>query len=182
MPLRTSHAASGMRRQDRRRCRDCQSYDGARVMGMEIVKVCRECGEEYRPEILRCADCGGELESRFEEDRAQWPGPEEAEQEVDSRPAGDYQPILWSASAKELAPLADRLVEAGIPFYLRPRESEAGEGAAGYEVRVRKEEREAALQELEGLGPAAPSPPAPATGTAGPFSCPACGPAVRQEA
>ena len=30
------------------------------------VRVCRECGEEYRPEIVRCADCGGELEDRYD--------------------------------------------------------------------------------------------------------------------
>ena len=30
------------------------------------VRVCRDCGEEYRPEIVRCADCGGELEDRYE--------------------------------------------------------------------------------------------------------------------
>ena len=27
---------------------------------IETVRVCRECGEEYRPDILVCADCGGE--------------------------------------------------------------------------------------------------------------------------
>ena len=31
----------------------------------EHVRVCRDCGEEYRPEIVRCADCGGELEDRY---------------------------------------------------------------------------------------------------------------------
>ena len=30
------------------------------------VRVCRDCGEEYRPEVVRCADCGGVLEYRFE--------------------------------------------------------------------------------------------------------------------
>jgi hypothetical protein len=31
---------------------------------IETVRVCRECGEEYRPDVLVCADCGGELETR----------------------------------------------------------------------------------------------------------------------
>ena len=41
------------------------------------VRVCRECGEEYRPEVVRCADCGGELEDRFEgeEEGRRPPGP-----------------------------------------------------------------------------------------------------------
>ena len=28
------------------------------------VRVCVECGEEYRPEVAQCADCGGDLEDR----------------------------------------------------------------------------------------------------------------------
>ena len=33
---------------------------------MEVhVRVCRDCGEEYRPEIAVCADCGGELEDVY---------------------------------------------------------------------------------------------------------------------
>ena len=98
---------------------------------MEVVKVCRECGEEYRPDILSCADCGGELEVRYEGERTGWPARQEPGPAPDPRPAGDYQPIAWSGLAVELTPLADRLVEAGIPFYLRPRESERGSGAAG---------------------------------------------------
>ena len=39
------------------------------------VRVCRECGEEYRPEVVRCADCGGELEDRFEGEGAESPPP-----------------------------------------------------------------------------------------------------------
>jgi hypothetical protein len=147
---------------------------------MQAVKICRECGEEFRPEILRCTDCGGELETRFEEDGTAWPSPQDREEIVpDPRPAGDYQPIAWSGHAAELTPLADRLVEAGIPFYLRPRASEAGQGAAGYEVRVRQEEREAALREMAALGPAAAGSP---EGGKGPESCPACGHALTQGA
>ena len=103
---------------------------------MQVVKVCRDCGEEYRPEILSCADCGGELEARYEEDRADGRTSAAASAVPDPRPPGDYQPIAWNAHATELTPLADRLVEAGIPFYLRPRDTEAGAGAAGYEIRI----------------------------------------------
>ena len=146
---------------------------------MQVVKVCRDCGEEYRPEILSCADCGGELEVRYEEQRPAWPTRAAAPAAQDARPAGDYQPIAWSARATELTPLADRLVEAGIPFYLRPRDSDAGAGAAGYEIRIRQEEREAALREIEALKPAAP---APAPTGAGSQSCPACGHGLGQAA
>lgn len=140
---------------------------------MDLVKVCRDCGEEYRPEVLRCADCGGELEARYESERRSWPRPaRQALPAADARPGGDYRPIAWSARAADLTSLADRLVEAGVPFYLRPREAAAGEGPVGYEIRVRQEEREAALRELEALTPAAPAPAREAT------SCPACGHAL----
>jgi hypothetical protein len=168
-----------------------------------IVKVCRDCGEEYRPEILRCADCGGELEARMEEERGAWRAPARREaREADPRPAGDYRPILWNAYAAELTPLADRLLAAGIPFYLRPREVEGG-GAGGYEIRVRREERAQALREIEALhreasaggedatlpateddGPAARLPRCPACGAPpaeGVAECPDCGLALSGE-
>jgi hypothetical protein len=142
---------------------------------MEVVKVCRECGEEYRPEILRCADCGGDLEVRYEAERASWPPPQEAGPPPDPRPPGEYEPIAWSALAAELTPLADRLVEAGIPFYLRPRPSDAGAGSAGYEIRVRQEERDVALREMADLKPEQAEAAAPSHGAQ---SCPACGHAL----
>jgi hypothetical protein len=114
-----------------------------------IVKVCRDCGEEYRPEIERCADCGGELvagdlaEDGHPRSRS---GPD-AEAE-DDRPPGDYRPIAWAATAAELTRRADALVEAGLPFYLRPRESSPGE-RSGYEIRVRREEWPQALAAFE---------------------------------
>jgi hypothetical protein len=150
--------------------------------GMQVVKVCRECGEEYRPDILRCADCGGELEARYEEERTSWPKPGEAAAVADTRPAGDYQPIAWRPTARELTPLADRLVALAIPFYLRPSASEAGEGAAGYELRVRQEEREAALRELAGFEPVPRIHSADAQGEGETSDCPACGHVVQKQA
>jgi len=138
---------------------------------MGVVKVCRDCGEEYRPDVLSCADCGGELEVRYEEERTAWPGRQEPSPAPDPRPAGDYQPIAWSGLAAELTPLADRLVEARIPFYLRPQESERGPGAAGYEISVRQEERDAALREMAALTAGVATTPAPASEAR---QCPAC--------
>jgi hypothetical protein len=152
-----------------------------------IVKVCRDCGEEYRPDVLRCADCGGELVARSEQERDAWPAPESqasAAEPPDPRPAGDYQPIAWGLHAAELAPLADRLVEAQIPFYLRPRDAD-GERASGYEIRVRTEERDAALREIEELERALRAAeglaPAPGSGE-GARQCPACGHALPEQA
>jgi hypothetical protein len=156
-----------------------------------IVKVCRDCGEEYRPEILRCADCGGELEARMEEEHGAWPVPTRRAEprEVDTRPPGDYRPIQWNAYAAALTPLADRLMAAEIPFYLRPRVVEGG-AVGGYEIRVRQEERELALRELEALhreaspdsGGDALAAPATQAGPAGRTGCPACGATLSESA
>ena len=52
------------------------AHEGASMT--DHVRVCRDCGEEYRPEIVRCADCGGELEDRYEagEERSRHAAPD----------------------------------------------------------------------------------------------------------
>jgi len=45
---------------------------------IETVRVCRECGEEYRPDVLVCADCGGELEARRADEPLARPPAQEA--------------------------------------------------------------------------------------------------------
>ena len=77
------------------------------------VRVCRECGEEYRPEAVRCADCGGELEDRFEGE------PEAAEAPAGGRepPASTltgYRALFLTRQAADLVPMAERLQQAGI--------------------------------------------------------------------
>ena len=57
------------------------------------VRVCRECGEEYRPEIVRCADCGGELEDRYEGEGAR-PSPTRRRR----RPPRPSSPAIASCS------------------------------------------------------------------------------------
>jgi hypothetical protein len=91
------------------------------------VRVCRDCGEEYRPGIVRCADCGGELEDRFLDDEPPEPsGPAEPEP-----PAGPdlsaFRPIFASRRAADLVPLAEHLRDAEIGFHLV--EQPAPEGA-----------------------------------------------------
>lgn len=131
----------------------------------------------------------------MEEERAAWPQRDRRSEPpaADWRPAGDYQPILWREYAADLTRLADRLVAAGVPFYLRPREVEDGR-TAGYEIRVRQEERELALRELEALQRAGSADPAaevarpiddngaapagPPASTESRPGCPACGAAV----
>lgn len=80
------------------------------------VRVCRDCGEEYRPGVVRCADCGGELEDRFEE-----PGgvaaPKPAREEPAPAPPS-YRALFVTSYAADLVPMAERLRDAGIEYRL----------------------------------------------------------------
>lgn len=77
------------------------------------VRVCRECGEEYRPDIAVCADCGGELADRYEDERGHVvaPAAEPMEPGVPAR-------ALFSGTPAGLRVLADTLVGSGVPFQL----------------------------------------------------------------
>jgi len=89
------------------------------------VRVCRECGEEYRPGVVRCADCGGELEDRFLEEGDEPSRPTEA-----PAPAGPdlsgLRPIFVSSRAADLVPLAECLRGADIAFRLAERPTPEG--------------------------------------------------------
>ena len=54
------------------------------------VRVCRECGEEYRPEIVRCADCGGELEDHYDGQGVASPAPPDG---------GGGEPSSWATAS-----------------------------------------------------------------------------------
>ena len=139
------------------------------------VRVCVECGEEYRPEIVACADCGGRLEDRHEdEDRTALPAPEPHDGGLE--PDAEFtESILHSEKAIDLTPEADRLVEAGIAFRLRPART------AGYRLLVAAPDRDRALALLGLLadeGAQGSDGSCPACGTrlpAGVLECPECG-------
>jgi len=89
------------------------------------VRVCRECGEEYRPEIAVCSDCGGQLEDRHDDGelgyaprkvKAQVPA--EPEREPEGPDLSDHRSIYHARGLADVVPLADRLREAGLAFHL----------------------------------------------------------------
>jgi hypothetical protein len=98
------------------------------VTAHEHVRVCRDCGEEYRPEIARCADCGGELRDVYpgQEDPATEadPGVEPAQLERDL--AGQHV-LYQTGRALDLPPLVERLRESGFECRL----GELGPAAPG---------------------------------------------------
>ncbi len=127
------------------------------------VRVCRECGEEYRPEIVVCSDCGGALEDHHEgvdsaPDGSDWsvaaPGPE-----FSARPLVS---VATAASAGEIEPLARRLGEAGIRFAVRG-------SIQSFQLLVAVDEHELALAALEAGAPGS------AVSVEAIAACPACG-------
>ena len=113
------------------------------------VRVCKECGEEYRPDILICADCGGELEDVFEDEEAPLRPRQEAA-EFETVDLSDHRAVFQTSRATDLVPLAERLKETGIGFHLV--EEGADGGAPGrYSLVVRDEEVRPALEALADL-------------------------------
>ena len=112
------------------------------------VRVCRDCGEEHRPEVTRCADCGGELEDRH-------PGDEPARQaEAQPDPEAElvgYRALFMTPRATDLVPMAERLRELGIEYRLAEQPG-AGEGAPPrYSILVRDADAPRALAAVTDL-------------------------------
>lgn len=130
------------------------------------VRVCRECGEEFRPEITVCSDCGGELADRFEDEdlglaglgREAGPTSEGA---VD---LGPMQVVASSDKAAELEQAAQALGAAGIRFVVKG-------SPYRFDLLVPEALRERALERLAAEEPADP-------GAQPPANCPACGASV----
>jgi predicted amidophosphoribosyltransferase len=112
------------------------------------VRVCKECGEEYRPDIVVCADCGGELEDVFEDEDAPSPRRQESA-EPETVDLSEHRAVFQTGRATDLVPLAERLKEAGMEFHLV--EGGAAGAPASYSLVVRETEVKAALEALADL-------------------------------
>ena len=118
------------------------------------VRVCVECGEEYRPEVAVCADCGGRLEDRYEDGAGSWTVPAHRRPVAPEEPATPdpgYPTLYWTAAVADLTPLAERLEDAEIPFHVRQTPAAPGEKSRGFDLTVPLEHRAAALRELSPL-------------------------------
>ena len=117
------------------------------------VRVCRECGEEYRPEIAVCADCGGALEDRYEDEddpRPRKAPPSPLETPAPEVPEG-FRPVFVTGHAAALSPLAERLREAEIDFLLQESRRDPRAPAASFSLLVHDAEAGRALRELAPL-------------------------------
>lgn len=140
---------------------------GSRYNPIMHVKVCVDCGEEYRPDIAVCADCGGRLEVRSADAEQASAAPAATGAPEPHPDAALTEGILFSERATDLRSEADRLVEAGIDFILRAATP------AGYRLLVTAEDRERALSVLGLLADVATRTDV--------RSCPACGSAVSMD-
>jgi DNA-directed RNA polymerase subunit RPC12/RpoP len=144
-----------------------------------LVRVCPECGEEFRPEIVACSDCGATLEDRFDEQddpavTAGMPGGADGadggEPSADPAAQGTFVRILGADRAADLEPLAQRLGRAGLPFQVRASQ-------LSFELLAREEDHERVREALgDLLKPDLPGSDAQVFDPeAGDLACPACG-------
>jgi hypothetical protein len=113
---------------------------------IETVRVCRECGEEYRPDVLVCADCGGELETR----RADEPLARPAPQAPETNALEGYVSIFSYSRVTDLVPLGNRLREREIEHRLVEQASAEGQPTR-YSIFVRESDAAQALESIADL-------------------------------
>ena len=142
------------------------------------MRVCRDCGEEYRPEIASCTDCGGTLEDRHEAepDETGW-GVEKEEPRTEPDLSG-YCQIYGTDRVHALVPLAERLRERGLAFHLAEGARSSRRSSARYYLLVPASTAVEAWREvaplLEEAG--APMPDTEPEFADGAYRrCPACG-------
>jgi hypothetical protein len=111
------------------------------------VRHCPTCRTDYRPEITCCADCGGTLEDRDDEQEyGEAPRAAAAESRAaDDLPEG-FVPIHTSRDIDALPPLADELIASGIDC--RIREVQSAHRVTGYRLCVAAQDRSAAAKVL----------------------------------
>lgn len=146
----------------------------------EHVRVCRDCGEEYRPGIASCADCGGELEDR-RPGASPPPAPAAAPEAVHEAELAGYRTLFLTPRATDLVPLAERLREARIEHRLAEQAPQEPGAPPRYAILVRDADGRAALLALaELIAPGDPGVDVHAIETRfdperGYLQCPACG-------
>lgn len=119
---------------------------------MEQVRICRDCGEEFRPEATRCSDCGGELELRELDEDGNPLAPAAPAGAAVAEPVRLERRIVFvTARAAEVVPLAEALQESGIEYHLAEQAATAEGGAARYALLVAEDDAEAALRALAPL-------------------------------
>jgi hypothetical protein len=132
------------------------------------TRYCPNCDDEFRPDIVRCSDCGGELEDRYDDEGGAEARPDDGSETEADGPPEEYRPVfgcMESASLKEAAAL---LAAAGVAF-------RATGCSTGFQLLVREADQSAAATALRGREGAltVPEEGEPSVGAEG-GRCPAC--------
>jgi len=136
-----------------------------------MVRYCRRCDTEFQPHIVRCSDCGGELEDRDPESDAavaEHDALDPAAAEADTA-AGEFVAVATDLTSEKAERVARRLGDAGIPFRV-------GAHGYGFTLAVREQDKAAArpiLLRARAI-PREPQADQPAVAESG-GPCPACG-------
>jgi ribosomal protein L32 len=114
------------------------------------VRVCRDCGEEYRPGVVRCADCGGELEDRFDGE-AESATPVSGRRDEPPSELVGYRVLFLTPRAADLVPMAERLHETGVEYRLAEPPGRVEGAPARYALLVKDADAAGALADLADL-------------------------------
>jgi ribosomal protein L32 len=141
------------------------------------VRVCPDCGEEFRPEIVRCSDCGALLQDRLEGDVTgaggnAASGSESATPEPPAVVEIRRRSLYASNRISEIQPLAERLGTAGMQFWVEP----AGDTWTVLVAEADEGPGRAIVTELFGISDHATAAFDPEAGYS---ECPACGHALQ---
>jgi hypothetical protein len=115
-------------------------------------RVCRDCGEEFRPEIAVCSDCGGELVDAYDGESGQvMVADAEAKSPAPVEDLADLRPIFVGPQAALLVPLAEALQGEGIAFRMAEELTNPERGTASFSLLVHEADRARALAVLAPL-------------------------------
>jgi hypothetical protein len=108
------------------------------------VRTCPDCGEEFRPEIVRCSDCGADLVDQYEDGETRGEAPADMGPDVAGpEPVEDWASVFTSTSSEALREAAASLAAAAVRF-------RAGATGVYLQLRVPADDYTRAAQALAG--------------------------------
>jgi hypothetical protein len=137
------------------------------------VRVCSVCGEEYRPDIQVCADCGGELVDSVEGA----PPSRRGTPEASAPDLRDHKVVYQARQASDMLDAAEALERAGLPFRV-VESSNPPPKEPWFVLSVHERDQEAAVRALapvHGVGADQLSAEPDFHPESGYAQCPACG-------
>jgi hypothetical protein len=120
------------------------------------VRVCRDCGEEYRQEISVCADCGGVLKDVTDSGAPESSPPAPESERLPPPDLSGHRAVFQTREPRDLVPAAEALREAGLSFHMVETRVQGEERRSTLSLYVREEDASSALRLLAPLhGPEA---------------------------